>query len=144
MLGVLKLTLSTEDDFQVLAQIQRFIWVLAFIVSMPLIGILVIGATIKDKNKLLTELHEANEDIKKTYNDLNETKYYLEMILNNSKAIIITTDTDSNIVEFNREAETLLEYMIKTKLSERACWCSMKTLNREKGLLRVKGQERSD
>jgi PAS domain S-box-containing protein len=110
MLGILKLTLSTKDDFQVLAQVQRFFWALAFIVSMPLIGILVIGATIKDKNKLLTELHEANEDIKKTYNDLNETKYYLEMVLNNSKAIIITTDTDNNIVEFNREAEKLLEY----------------------------------
>lgn len=110
ILGVLKLTLSTEEDFKVLAQIQRFIWALAVIVSMPLIGILVIGAIIKDKNKLLTELHEANEDIKNTYNDLNETKYYLEMILDNSKAVIITTDTDSNIVEFNKESENLLQY----------------------------------
>jgi PAS domain S-box-containing protein len=110
VLGVLKLTLSTKEEFKVLAQVQRFIWALAFIVSIPLIGILVIAAIIKDKNKLLTELHEANEDIKKTYNDLNETKYYLEMILNNSKAIIVSTDTDSNVVEFNREAENLLEY----------------------------------
>ncbi|MEE9543517.1 MAG: PAS domain S-box protein, partial [Thermodesulfobacteriota bacterium] len=110
MLGVLKFTLSTEDDFKVLKQVQRFIWALAFIVSMPLIGLLVIGAIIKDKNKLLSELHTANEDIKKTYHDLNETKYYLEMILNNSKAIIITTDIDGNMVEFNREAEALLDY----------------------------------
>jgi PAS domain S-box-containing protein len=110
MLGVLKFTLSTEDDFKVLKRVQRFIWALGFIVSMPLIGLLVIGAIIKDKNKLLDELHTANEDIKRTYHDLNETKYYLEMILNNSKAIIITTDTDGNIVEFNREAEALLEY----------------------------------
>ncbi len=110
ILGVLKLTLSTQEEFQVLAQVQRFIWALAFIVSMPLIGILVIGAIIKDKNKLLEELHEANEDIQNTYNDLSETKYYLEMILNDSKAVIVTTDTDSKIVEFNKEAENLLGY----------------------------------
>ena len=134
MLGVLKLTLSTKDDFQVLAQVQRFFWALAFIVSMPLIGILVIGATIKDKNKLLTELHDANEGIKRTYNDLNETKYYLEMILNNSKAIIITTDTDNNIVEFNREAEKLLEYE-KEELVGRSVLLLYETPEQRKRLL---------
>jgi PAS domain S-box-containing protein len=109
-LGVLKFSISTKDDFQVLEMVQRFIWLLGVIVCLPLGGIIVTGAIIKDKNKLYNQLHESSENLRKTNHDLNDTKYYLEMILNNSKAIIITTDTEGRIVEFNREAQSLLEY----------------------------------
>jgi len=55
-------------------------------------------------------------DILRTVRELNGISTYLQMILNNSKALIVTTDRTGLIVEFNREGEKLLGYT-KEKLS---------------------------
>ncbi len=41
---------------------------------------------------------------------MSPAEHYLQMILDNSRVIIVTTDNEGRIVEFNREAERLLEY----------------------------------
>ncbi|MBI5788015.1 MAG: response regulator [Candidatus Schekmanbacteria bacterium] len=43
-------------------------------------------------------------------NEISQTKDYLEAILKNSPDMIITTDQNTNIVEFNPGAETMLGY----------------------------------
>ncbi len=57
-------------------------------------------------------------DIVKTVRELNGISTYLQMILDNSKALIVTTDRSGSIVEFNREGERLLGYT-KRELSGR-------------------------
>ena len=42
--------------------------------------------------------------------ELEETKNYLKNILEHSADIVITTDLNGNIVEFNKAAEEILEY----------------------------------
>jgi len=49
-------------------------------------------------------------DISRTVRELNGISSYLQMILDNSKALIVTTDRAGFIVEFNREGELLLGY----------------------------------
>ncbi len=49
-------------------------------------------------------------DIMRTVRELNGISTYLQMILDNSKALIVTTDRSGYIVEFNREGERLLGY----------------------------------
>lgn len=110
VLGVLKLRLSTSSDFELLGYMQKLIWVMGLIVLLPVGGLLVAGAVIKEKNRLFSQLKESKEELEKTYDELNNTKYYTQMILDNSRVIIVTTDTRGSIVEFNREAEALLEY----------------------------------
>lgn len=110
LLGVMKIRLSTEHDLELLNYIRKLIWSLGLIVCLPVGALLVAGAIIKEKNKLYFQLKESNANIKKTYNELDETKYYLQMILDNSRVIIVTTDTTGRIVEFNKEAEQLLGY----------------------------------
>lgn len=110
VLGVLKLRLSTGEDFELLNYMQRLIWALGVIVSLPVGALLIAGLVIRDKNRIYARLEERSEDLKKTYHELRDTEYYLQMILDNSKAIIVTTDTQGRIVKFNKEAENLLEY----------------------------------
>ncbi len=110
LLGILKFAVSTKEDFSLLDNVRSFFWILGLIVTLPLGGILVVGAIIREKNKFLLQLNRTNTNLQETYNDLQETKSYLELILNNSKALIVTTDTRGRIVEFNKEAENLLEY----------------------------------
>lgn len=109
-LGVLKIKLSTETDFELLGYMQKLIWTLGLIMLLPIIALLIATAIIREKNRIYAKLKESNKNLKKTYNDLNETEYYLQMILNNSRVIIVTTDTQGHIVEFNKEGENLLEY----------------------------------
>ncbi|MBI5970017.1 MAG: PAS domain S-box protein [Deltaproteobacteria bacterium] len=47
---------------------------------------------------------------KKLDKNISSAEHYLQMILDNSRVIIVTTDNEGRIVEFNREAEKLLEY----------------------------------
>ena len=110
VLGVLHIRLSTETDFELLAYVRNLIWTLGIIVLMPVAALLIAGAIIKEKNRLFVKLNESSADLRKTYDDMNETEYYLQMILDNSRVIIVTTDNEGRIVEFNREAENLLEY----------------------------------
>ena len=110
VLGILKLRLSTSSDFELLGYMRKLIWVMGLIVLLPVGGLLVAGAVIKEKNRLFSQLKESKDELEKTYDELNNTKYYIQMILDNSRVIIVTTDTSGAIVEFNREAESLLEY----------------------------------
>lgn len=110
VLGILKLRLSTSSDFELLGYMQKLIWVMGLIVLLPVGGLLVAGAVIKEKNRLFAQLKESKDEIEKTYDELNNTKHYIQSILDNSRVIIVTTDTHGSIVEFNREAEVLLEY----------------------------------
>lgn len=110
LLGVLKIKLTTGSDFELLRYLQRLIWTLWFIVFLPVGALFVAGAIIREKNKLNVQLEQSAGDLRKTYNELAGTRSYLQMILDNSKVMIITTDTDGNIVEFNREAEKVLGY----------------------------------
>lgn len=110
VMGVLKIRLSTESDFELLSHVQRLIWTLGLIVLLPVGALLVAGAIIREKNRLYGQLKDSNANLKSTYDELNETRYYLQMILDNSRVIIVTTDTEGRIVELNKEAETLLEY----------------------------------
>jgi PAS domain S-box-containing protein len=109
-LGILAIKLSTEEDFALLNSVQSLIWKLAFIVLIPIVGMIVAFIVSREKSRLYSKLSKSNEDLKNTFNSLNETKHYLQLILDNSKAIIITTDKDGNIVEFNKEAQKLFEY----------------------------------
>ena len=58
----------------------------------------------------LNEISEKNLNLEKTYQELYKTKNYLEKIIDHSKDIIITTDINGNIVEFNPEAEEKLGF----------------------------------
>ncbi|MBI1912186.1 MAG: PAS domain S-box protein [Deltaproteobacteria bacterium] len=110
VLAVLKIKLFTGTDIELLEYLQKLIWTLGLIVFLPVGALLISGAVIREKNRLFSQLKNSNLNLIKTYNDLNETEYYLQMILDNSRVIIITTDTQGRIVEFNKEAENLLEY----------------------------------
>ncbi len=110
ILGVLAIKLSTKDDFGLLDSVQYFIWGLGFIVCIPVVGLFLAWRILQQRNALYQELEFSNENLKRTFTSLEETKYYLQLILDNSKAIIITTDKNSKIVEFNKEAQNLLEY----------------------------------
>ncbi|MBE9527726.1 MAG: PAS domain S-box protein [Proteobacteria bacterium] len=109
-IGVLKIKLATTDDFALLVFIQRLIWTLGFVAVLPLGALLVAGAIIREKSKLYGQLKTSNLSLMDTYDTLSETRGYLQRILDNSRVIIVTTDIEGNIVEFNKEAETLLEY----------------------------------
>ena len=110
VLGVCKIRRSRERDLNILRHTQRLIWMLGFIVALPVGALLVAGAIIRDKNRLFGSLKRSNADLKNTYDELNHTKFYLQMILDNSRVLIITTDREGRIVEFNREAQSLLGY----------------------------------
>jgi len=109
-IGVLRIRLTTENDFVLLSYVKKLIWTLAFIICLPVGALLVAGAIIKEKNKLFIQLKDSNENLTNTFDEFNKTRAYLQMILDNSRVLIITTNTQGRIVEFNREAETLLEY----------------------------------
>ncbi len=49
-------------------------------------------------------------ELERSVRELNGISTYLQMILDNSKALIVTTDKKGFIVEFNREGERLLGY----------------------------------
>lgn len=109
-LGVLKIKLSTYNDFALLDYLKKLIWTLGVMAFLPVIALLVAGSIIKEKNRIYADLKKSNADLTDTYSKLDETSYYLQMILDNSRVIIVTTDTSGRVVEFNKEAENLLEY----------------------------------
>jgi PAS domain S-box-containing protein len=110
LLGVLRIIVSTKGDFDLLENVQHLIWALGAIILLPIGGLLIASVVIREKNRLLIEIKQSNDNLKNTYQDLSETKLYLQMILDNTKALIVTTDTDDKIVELNKEAQRLLEY----------------------------------
>ncbi len=109
-LGMLHIKLSTANDFELLSYTRRLIWILGLIALMPVGALLVSNAIIRDKNKLYRQLKKSNTSLTETLEKLDETRSNLQLILDNSRVIIITTDNEGRILEFNREAETMLEY----------------------------------
>ncbi len=61
-------------------------------------------------NQMEETIMKRERDLRKSYASLQETKSYLQSILNNAHDIIITTDNRKRIVEFNRGAEMILGY----------------------------------
>ena len=110
-LGLLMIRLSTAGDLELLGFMQKLIWVLGGIVLLPACGLMVAGAVIKEKNRIFGQLKSSKDEMERTYDELDKTKYYLQLILDNSRVLIVTTDMEGRIVEFNREAEMLLEYI---------------------------------
>ncbi len=84
-------------------------------------------------------------DIVKTVRELNGISTYLQMILDNSKALIVTTDRSGAIVEFNREGERLLGYS-KRELSGRPASVLFEDKSEKNDVLRewMKGARRQD
>ncbi|MBI3582084.1 MAG: PAS domain S-box protein [Nitrospinae bacterium] len=111
VLGILAVKLSTKDDFEILKSVQTRIWGLGFIVLIPIVGMVVTLFIFREKSRLYSELAKSNESIKNTFDSLKETQNYLQLILDNSKALIITTNEEGNIVEFNKEAREILGYL---------------------------------
>ncbi|MFQ5428641.1 MAG: PAS domain S-box protein, partial [Thermodesulfobacteriota bacterium] len=63
-----------------------------------------------DKKARRLEARQKSMRLEKTVKELNGISTYLQMILDNSKALIVTTDRAGFVVEFNREGENLLGY----------------------------------
>lgn len=63
-----------------------------------------------DKRTRGLEARQKAMDLERSVRELNGISTYLQMILDNSKALIVTTDRRGLIVEFNREGESLLGY----------------------------------
>jgi len=110
VLGVFKSTFATDASFELLDWVTGLLWAMGFIMVLTITGLLLSAAIIREKNKVYTQLAERGKALVETYHTLDETKSYLQMILDYSKAIIITTDINGNIVEFNKEAELLTGY----------------------------------
>lgn len=68
----------------------------------------------------LIEISEKKLNLEKTYQELYKTKNYLEKIVEHSKDIIITTNINGNIVEFNPESEERLGYKKDVVIGEPA------------------------
>jgi PAS domain S-box-containing protein len=109
-LGVLHIKLSTANDFELLSYTRKLIWILGLIALMPVGALLVSNAIIRDKNRLYARLKDSNASLTDTLEELDETRSNLQLIFDNSRVIIITTDNEGRVLEFNREAEMLLEY----------------------------------
>ena len=73
-------------------------------------GLVAAVFALRKNKRTCMDLYKENLSLRKTCNELREAEHNFQMILDNSRAIIITTDTEGRIVEFNREAEKLLEY----------------------------------
>lgn len=88
-----------------------------------------------EKIKLLTQLEKKNRE-------LSETTEYMKAILDNSADMIITTDWETNIVEFNPAGERILGYK-----KEEVCGTSVENFYREaeerrKIMEKIHGEER--
>lgn len=110
VLGALRVRVSAAGDIEFLGYLKKLIWSLWLIILLPAGALLAAGVVITGKNRSYRRLMESSSSLRNTYNDLRGAEYYLQMILDNSKVIIVTTDTAGRIVEFNKEAERLLEY----------------------------------
>ncbi len=69
-----------------------------------------IGNLANSINKMAAELENRTSELEFQRREVEETKNYLKNILEHSADIVITTDLNGNVVEFNRAAEEVLEY----------------------------------
>jgi PAS domain S-box-containing protein len=83
------------DDFKPRSFTKRDISILELLATQATIAI--------EKAKIQEQLELKNQKLKRTMD-------YLQNILDNSADMIITTDTENNVVEFNKGAEEILGY----------------------------------
>ena len=67
-------------------------------------------ASYQQMEALTKELEEAEKELEIEHRRLIEAKEYLQNVLEDSPDVIITTDIEGNIVEFNKGAEEVLGY----------------------------------
>ncbi len=96
--------------------------------------------------RLLWELTRAEEAVIRQRTEeaeikLNETREYLQKILDNSPVIIVTTDLEGNIVSFNRGAEESLGYSAEEVIGKPAAMFYQDPSVREGFMRRVKSGE---
>lgn len=69
-----------------------------------------IGDLANSINRMAVELENRTNELEFQREELEETKNYLKNILEHSADIVITTDLNGSVVEFNKAAEEMLEY----------------------------------
>lgn len=69
-----------------------------------------IGDLANSINRMAVELENRTNELEFQREELEETKNYLKNILEHSADIVITTDLNGSVVEFNKAAEEILEY----------------------------------
>ncbi|MBI5044169.1 MAG: PAS domain S-box protein [Nitrospirae bacterium] len=69
-----------------------------------------VGQLANSINKMAAEMEDSTNKLELQRRELEETKNYLKNILEYSADIVITTDLNGNVVEFNKAAEEILEY----------------------------------
>ncbi len=69
-----------------------------------------IGDLANSINSMAVELENRTNELEFQREELEETKNYLKNILEHSADIVITTDLNGSVVEFNKAAEEILEY----------------------------------
>ena len=69
-----------------------------------------IGDLANSINNMAEELENRTNELEFQRGELEETKNYLKNILEHSADIVITTDLNGSVVEFNKAAEEILEY----------------------------------
>ncbi|MEK6655827.1 MAG: ATP-binding protein [Nitrospirota bacterium] len=69
-----------------------------------------VGQVANSINRMAAELENSTNELQLQRKELEETKNYLRNILEHSADIVITTDLNGNVVEFNKAAEEMLEY----------------------------------
>lgn len=67
-------------------------------------------ASYNEMEALTEALEHAKNDLEVEHRRLVESKEYLQNVIEDSPDVIITTDTEGNIVEFNKGAEGMLKY----------------------------------
>ncbi|MBI5469236.1 MAG: PAS domain S-box protein [Deltaproteobacteria bacterium] len=104
----LRTRLSTGSGLDLPGYFQKLTWIPGLIVFLPAAALLAAFSVIREKKRIQPRHEEKSESLCNI--KLNEARYYLQMILDNSRVLIVTTDNEGRIVEFNKEAEKLLEY----------------------------------
>ncbi len=69
-----------------------------------------VGQLANSINRMAAELENSTNELQLQRKELEETKNYLRNILEYSADIVITTDLNGAVVEFNKAAEEILEY----------------------------------
>ncbi|MBI5180701.1 MAG: PAS domain S-box protein [Nitrospirae bacterium] len=69
-----------------------------------------VGQLANSINRMAAELENSTNELQFQRKELEDTKNYLKNILEYSADIVITTDLNGNVVEFNKTAEEILEY----------------------------------
>lgn len=96
VIGIIRADFPMQDQFMLLEWLENLLLGQGAIMVLVLCGLVASVIMLRSGNRITRQLDEARNS--------------LQMILDFSKAIIITTDNEGRVVEFNREAELLTGY----------------------------------